>query len=240
MISHSLVALLGLASAVSAMPPRPRTLAADDVILLNNDGSSQIMKAAAYDALEAAAIAARAPSSSSSSHNLTSTPGVVRRGCAQSTEVQVTSDESFLNWDVAISPVVSGQGNSQATAGVSSGYEIANTLEVGSEITFGSDEIIGLSLGMNLDMTWSSSQESSLEFQVPDGKFGVIVSQPWVRRVQGNVFSGCTDSPAVSPFTADAYESQSYGSMNWVKGVIRLCSSDTYPIPFCNGNGQHS
>ncbi|KAL0930191.1 uncharacterized protein CTRU02_215011 [Colletotrichum truncatum] len=235
MLSHALVAVLGMTAAVVAAPPRPRTLAADDVIILRTDGTSQIMKAADYDALETAS-AAPAPLGS---HNLTSTPGIFRRGCAKSTEVQVTSDEEFLNWDVAISPVLSSKGNTQATVSVSTGYEIGNSLSIGHEISIGGDSVISASLNLDLDMSWSTSLESSLDFEVPDGKFGVIVSQPYVRRVQGNVLTGCTDSPTKASFMADSYESQAYGNLAWVKGVIRLCSSDTYPIPFCIGEGQH-
>ncbi|KAF6816912.1 hypothetical protein CMUS01_12182 [Colletotrichum musicola] len=235
MFSHAFVAVLGMAAAVAAAPPRPRMLAADDVILLRTDGTSQVMKAADYDALETASAAPV----SINSYNHTSTAGVFRRGCAESTEVQVTSEDEFLNWDVAISPVVSSQGNTQATASVSNGYEISNSLSIGHEISIGGDSVIGVSLSLDLDMSWSTSQENSLDFEVPDGKFGVIVSQPYVRRVQGNLLTGCTDSPTKTSFMADTYESQSYGNLAWVKGVIRLCSSDTYPIPFCIGEGQH-
>ncbi|WYZ42145.1 hypothetical protein EsH8_V_001040 [Colletotrichum jinshuiense] len=235
MVSSALFAVLGLAAAVVAAPPRPRMLAADDVILLNHDGTSQIMKAADYDALEAAAPAP----ASIASFNATSTPGLLRRGCAQSTEVQVTADDQFLNWDVAISPIVSSLGDSQATVGVSTGFEIGNSLTIGSEISVGGDAIIGMSLSMDLDISWSTSLEHSLDYEVPANMYGVIVSQPYVRRVQGNLLTGCTDSPTKTYFMADTYESQGYGGLSWVKGVIRLCSSETYPIPFCNGQGEH-
>ncbi|GKT90385.1 hypothetical protein CT0861_04423 [Colletotrichum tofieldiae] len=235
MVSSTLFAVLGLAAATFAAPNRPRMLSADDVILLNHDGTSRIMKAADYEALETAA-AAPIPITS---HNTTSTPGLVRRGCERSNEVQVTSDESFLNWDIAISPIASSLGDTAATLGVSNGFELGNSLAIGHEITIGGDSVIGVSLGLDLHMEWSTSQENTLEYEVPTNMYGVIVSQPYVRRVQGNLLSGCTDSPAKSPFMADTYESQSYGSLSWVKGVIRLCSSETYPIPFCIGQGQH-
>ncbi|GJC97940.1 hypothetical protein ColKHC_06766 [Colletotrichum higginsianum] len=239
MVSSNFLAALGLAAAALAAPNRPRMLSADDVILLGHDGTPRIMKAAAYEALETAAAAAPVSLSSyNTTTESTTTPALARRGCERSTEIQVTSDESFLNWDVAISPVASSRGNTAATIGVSAGFELGNSLAIGSEITIGND-VIGVSLGMDLDVSWSTSLETSLEYEVPDGLFGVIVSQPYVRRVAGNVLAGCTDSPFRTPFVADAYESQNYGGLSWVKGVIRLCSSETYPIPYCIGQGTH-
>ncbi|OHE90581.1 hypothetical protein CORC01_14128 [Colletotrichum orchidophilum] len=235
MIPSTLFSVIGLATAVIAAPPHRRTLAADDVILLGHDGTSRIIKASAYDALETATPLPE----QITSYNTTSTPGLLRRGCEQSTEVQVTSDEQFLNWDVAISPVASSSAGSSAIISISDGVKIKNTLKIGSQISFGGPKIISVSLNMNLDMSWSTSQENSLQFGVPANRYGVIVSQPSVRRVQGNVLTGCTDSPTRAPFVADTYESQGYGQLSWVKGVIRLCTSETYPIPFCIGEGEH-
>ncbi|KAJ0133684.1 hypothetical protein CTA2_2543, partial [Colletotrichum tanaceti] len=131
-------------------------------------------------------------------------PSLARRGCAESTEIQITSDESFLNWDVAISPIASSRGNSAATIGVSAGFELGNSLSVGSEMSIGIDAL-SVSLGTDLDVTWSTSTETSLEYEVPDGLHGVIVSQPYVRRVAGAVLAGCTDAPSHTPFVADTY-----------------------------------
>lgn len=153
MISSALFAVFGLAATVIAAPPRPRTLAADDVILLGHDGTSKIMKATKYNAIASATpIPAQI-----TSYNVTSTPHLTRRGCQQSTEVQVMSDEEFLNWDIAISPVASSLEGSSAGISVSNGVEISNSLAIGSEITIGGSDIISVSLGMNLDMSWSTS-----------------------------------------------------------------------------------
>ncbi|KAJ3946285.1 uncharacterized protein N0V96_004645 [Colletotrichum fioriniae] len=220
MIPSAFFAVLGLAATVLATPLRPRMLASDDIILLGHDGTSKIMKATDYDALETATpIPAQI-----TSYNVASTTGLTRRGCQQSTEVQVTSDEEFLNWDVAISPVASSLEGSSAGISVSNGVEISNSLAIGSEITIGGSDIIS---------------ENSLEFDVPANMYGVIVSQPFVRRVQGNLLTGCTDNPTKTTFMVDTYESQGYGQLSWVKGVIRLCTSKTYPIPYCIGEGQH-
>ncbi|KAH7120476.1 hypothetical protein EDB81DRAFT_700713 [Dactylonectria macrodidyma] len=232
MIPSVALAMFGLIS-MSRAATIPRTLSSDDIIVLGKDGTSQIMKAADFHALETRRAAPEAPRI----HNISDSV-LHRRGCEKSTEVQVTSDEEFLNWDIAISPVISSVGG-KGTVTVSSGYEVSNSVSVSSSFSISAAEILGLSLSIEVSESWSSSQEQSLTFEVPDGKHGVIVSQPYVRRVQGNVLDGCTDNWDKSTFISDSYESQTYGNLNWVKGLIRLCSSDSYPIPYCIGEGSH-
>ncbi|KAH7139767.1 hypothetical protein B0J13DRAFT_505054 [Dactylonectria estremocensis] len=233
MIPSVALATFGLIS-ISSAATIPRTLSSDDIIVLGKDGTSQIMKAAEFHALETRRAAPEAPRIWNVSDQV-----LHRRGCEKSTEVQILSDEEFLNWDIAISPVLSSVGG-KGTVTVSSGYEVSNSVSVSSTFSISAaEQILGLSLSIEVSESWSSSQEQSLTFEVPDGKHGVIVSQPYVRRVQGNVLDGCTDSWDKSTFTSDSYESQTYGNLNWVKGLIRLCSSETYPIPYCIGEGSH-
>lgn len=77
-------------------------------------------------------------------------------------------------------------------------------------------------------------------FSVPAGQWGVVVSNPYTRRLSGNVVSGCTDSPTTEEFSSDSYTSQSYGDLSWVTGPIRICNSSTYPVPYCVGTGTHT
>ncbi|WYZ33997.1 hypothetical protein EsH8_I_000273 [Colletotrichum jinshuiense] len=227
----SVLAATGLIGAAAAAPA-PVALNFDDVIVVGENGAHQIMKSAEYDALQARAALTTAPA-------IKDIEGVSRRGCAESTEVQVTSDSEFLNWDVAISPVLSSLGGS-ATVSVANGYSIANSVTVGSSVTGSFAEgVLGISLSVSYSETWTTTETQTLGFTVPDGQYGLVVSQPSVRRVTGNILSGCTDSPTKSEFTSDTYSSQSYGNLAWVKGVIRLCNSTTYPVPYCNGNGEH-
>ncbi|OLN96203.1 hypothetical protein CCHL11_03268 [Colletotrichum chlorophyti] len=229
----SVLAATGLLGAAVAAPrPAPVALNFDDVIVVGEDGSHQIMKSAEYDALQARAERSVAPA-------LEDVEGIARRGCAESTEIQVLSDEEFLNWDVAISPVLSSIGGS-ATVSVANGYSIANTVTVSSSISTTFAKIaLGVSLSVSYAQSWTTTETQTLGFTVPDGQYGLVVSQPNVRRVTGNILSGCTDSPTKSSFTSDTYSSQSYGNLNWVKGVIRLCNSTTYPVPYCIGQGEH-
>ncbi|EFQ27408.1 hypothetical protein CGRA01v4_04487 [Colletotrichum graminicola] len=222
--------LLGVA--VAAPAPSPVALNFDDVVVVGHDGTHQIMKSAEYDALQQSG-SALAPAPPLKIRD------VSRRDCAQSTEIQIMSDDEFLNWDVAISPVLSSNGGA-ATVSVSNGYSIANTVTVNAGITATIEKVIGLSLSVSYAQSWTTTETQTIGFSVPEGQFGVVVSQPSVRRVTGNVLSGCTDSPDKSSFVSDTYTSQSYGSLSWVKGVIRLCNSTTYPIPYCIGQGTHS
>ncbi|KAK1993305.1 hypothetical protein LX36DRAFT_673929 [Colletotrichum falcatum] len=227
----SVLAATGLLSvAVAAPAPSPVALNFDDVVVVGHDGTHQIMKTAEYDALQAGAALAPAPP--------LSLRDVSRRDCAKSTEVQIMSDEEFLNWDVAISPVLSASGGG-ATVSVANGYSIANTVTATAGISATVEKVIGLSLSVSYSQTWTTTETQTLGFTVPEGQFGVVVSQPSVRRVTGKVLSGCTDSPDASDFVSDTYTDQSYGSLSWVKGVIRLCNSTTYPVPFCIGEGEH-
>ena len=233
--SYTLLAL-GLASASHAAAVR-RSLAADEVVVLGVDGSTQIMQAAEFDALEARA-AAPAPVNLSS---ITSETSTLDRRCDWTREVQVLSDAQFLNWDVAMSPIVSSVGG-KGSVTVSSGSSISNSVSVGSSVSVSSlDQIFGLSLSVEISQSWSSSYEQSLTFEVPEGHHGLIVSQPYVRRVEGQVWQGCVDDLKKTPFTCDSYTDRKFGeSLNWVAGLIRLCSNTEYPIPYCIGEGSHS
>ncbi|KAK1982982.1 hypothetical protein LZ30DRAFT_589401 [Colletotrichum cereale] len=241
MVTSALLSLLGLtaAAAVFASPLQSRILAPDDVVLLNHDGSSQIMKAADYEALETAAAAPAPVSAPAPLHNVTSAPAIVRRDCDKSEEVQVMSNETFIDWDVAISPLVSSAGQTMAYVSISEGYKLTDHVRIGGRITLGGPKVIRVSLRKKLDMSWSTTQTNRFRYGLPPNMYGIVVSQPYVRRIQGNLLSGCPDSPASTPFEANTYESQSYGNLAWVKGVIRLCSNETYPIPYCIGEGQH-
>ncbi|KAM0284360.1 hypothetical protein ACHAO9_009285 [Fusarium lateritium] len=230
MIPSTFIALISLIS-VSQATATNKILSSDDVIVLKTDGTSQIMKAADLERLETApAIETR---------NIVK-KDLQRRDCQKSTEIQVLSEKEFLNWDVAMSPVISSLGGAKATVSVTNGFTIANSLKVGVGFSIPViKDILTSSLSIDYTQTWTSSQQQSLSFVVPDDHHGIIVSQPYVRRVQGRVLDGCTDEPDKSEFISDSYESQSYGDLQWVKGIIRLCTSKTYPIPYCNGEGNH-
>ncbi|KAI1630709.1 hypothetical protein F4809DRAFT_635666 [Biscogniauxia mediterranea] len=230
-----IAAVIGTVSAA----PKPAQLNYDDVILIGGDGTSAVMKEAEYAALvardnllqgPAPALPARSSSSSSEKN----------RRCDESNEIQVTSDTSFLNWDVAISPVVSAAGGG-ATVSIGRGYSLSNSISAsaGVDVTL-IENLLSMSMSLSYSETWTTEESQSFSYTVPDGQFGLVVSQPKVRRVVGNYISGCVDAPTKTAFTSDTYSSQSYGNLAWVEGVIRLCNSTTYPVPYCIGEGTHS
>lgn len=123
------VALLSLLGAAQALAP-PKILSFDDVIVPNEDGSSySVMKDYEYGIQKSK----REMLNKRAKHSPPSVPSAaaVEKRCDESTEVQVTSDTNFNNWDVAMSPVISNTGSSMATVAVSKGYEVGNSLSVG-------------------------------------------------------------------------------------------------------------
>lgn len=220
--------LLGLVSASNAAVTK-RSLSHDDVVLLGKDGVPHIMKAAEFDALETRPAA---PAPFKSSRRLR------RQDCDESSEVQVTSEEEFLNWDVAISPIVSAA-SGKAMVMVTSGHSLSNAITIGSSVKGSILDVIELALSVDYSRTWTTTEMQSLTFEVPAGQHGLVVSQPYVRRVQGNYLDGCNSDWKKTPFVSDVYESESHGDFQWVKGIIRLCNSTEYPIPYCMGEGSH-
>ena len=75
---------------------------------------------------------------------------------------------------------------------------------------------------------------------MPTGNYGIVVSEPWTRRIEGFVLAGGTDHPENVSFRSDSYTDKNYGDLAWVDGVIRLCMSPQYPVPYCIGDGRHT
>lgn len=101
------------------------------------------------------------------------------------------------------------------------------------------DEVFSASLSIGYTHTYTTTDTTTFSFNVPVGQYGVVISNPYVHRVAGNVLSGCTDSPTTDAFTHNTYTSQSFGDLSWVKGPITMCNSSSYPIPYCIGTGTH-
>ncbi|KAK2023435.1 hypothetical protein LX32DRAFT_644582 [Colletotrichum zoysiae] len=238
----SILAAAGLLAATTAAPtPESPTLEWDDVVLFMDDGSTKVMKADRWAEIERRAPLppvpegyTNKPEPAEPSSNLT------RRGCEWSAEAQILTDDTFVGPDIAVSPVVSSFG-AISDVSVASGYSVSNMIQVtvGAELTL-IEKVLSTSLSVSYAYTWTTTETTTLRFTMVANNYGLVVSQPSVRRVTGNMLSGCTDSPTVTPFISDTYEDQSYGHLSWVKGVIRLCNSTVYPVPFCSGEGTHA
>lgn len=101
------------------------------------------------------------------------------------------------------------------------------------------ESILTVSMSIDTTETWTTTDTLTYNFNVPNGQYGVVVSNPYTHRVAGNVLSGCTDSPASDGFTSDTFTTQQSNGLTWVKGPIHLCNSSSYPIPYCVGTGTH-
>ncbi|KAL1868891.1 hypothetical protein Daus18300_005727 [Diaporthe australafricana] len=230
----ALLSLLGAAQALVA----PRILTFDDVIVPNDDGSYSVMKDFEYGIQKSK----REMLNRRAKHS----PPTIRsaealdKRCDESTEVQVLTDVNFNNWDVAMSPVIANTGSSMATVAVTKGYSVSNSLSITESATYTIvPEVLTVSLSITVKTEWTTSDSQTFTYWVPSGQNGVVVSNPYVRRVTGNLVTGCSDAPSYEPFTSDSYTSQTYSEMSWVKGPIILCNSTAYPVPFCTGEGVH-
>lgn len=248
--SAAVLALVGLAAAAPAKQ-EPRMLSHDDVLLPRADGGYDVMKdwewtdierrmeKQARERAEEEKRAALAGETIPVGANVGYESRIERR-CDESTEVQVLTDTQFTNWDVAMSPVIGATGG-QATVAVTKGYSITNSITVGTGADYTVEkDIFKVSMSIDYSHSWTTSDTQTFTYFITPGQYGLVVSNPYTRRVTGNFVTGCTDSPSYEPFTSDSYEDQNYSGMTWVAGPIRLCNSTTYPIPYCVGTGTHN
>lgn len=243
MHSSGFLTVLALQAAciATATPLAPRTLNFDEVAVVGLDGKMAIMHENEYNQLKARHLAELKPATKASRNQLESSPPKLRkRDCEQSEETQILSDTSFTDADVAMSAIYGAQGGSTAIT-VAEGYSLAQKFKIvtGGTIKTAAKAVMKDAYNIDTDVTWTTTQESTLKFTVPEGQYGLVVSQPLVRRLEGTILSGCTDAPVEEAFTLDSYSSQSFGALSWVQGVIRLCNSTVYPVPYCSGEGSH-
>lgn len=249
--SAAVLALVGLAAAVPAKK-EPQILFHDDVILPRADGGFDVMKDWEWTDIERRMEkeqrerAVEEKRRSLAGENIPDGANVglyesnIQRRCDESTEVQVLTDSQFTNWDVAMSPVIGANGG-QATVAVTKGYSVTNTISVGTGADYTvQKEIFKVSMKIDYSYSWTTSDTQTFTYYLTPGQYGVVVSNPYTRRITGNFLSGCGDSPNYEAYTSDSYESQDYTGMSWVAGPIRLCNATSYPIPYCVGTGTHN
>lgn len=252
MLFTEILATFALTGLVSAAPQKqvPRILQHDDVILPRADGGFDVMKDWEWSHIELrmqreararemenkrAALAGEGISAGA--NNMM---GLAERGgCEQSQEVQILTDESFLDSDVAMSPVISA-GGGQVLVAISKGYSVADQLTVSKQIDLTLvASLLSASIQYSSGTTWTTTDTLTFTFYLSAGDYGLVVSNPLTRRLTGSVLTGCTDSPDVIGYTADSRSSQVFGDLSWVTGPIRLCNSTTYPVPNCIGSDWH-
>jgi hypothetical protein len=235
--------LLASSIACVSAAPAPVTVGVDDVILYGN-GRLSIMKRSEFTELEAARKSSTVPPKPghldanlityTGNQTVTSPPQLRKR---DETTIIVPGPKSrFLGWDVQMSQVVKG---APTSISVSSGYSISNTISVGvsSQLTLIKD-FLSVSMSVDYSQSWQSTQSQVFQVSVPEGKYGAFVSNPWTNRAQGNVWTGTIGGEGtLQAYQADSFEAKKFDTMEWVDGVISLCTGDEFPLKRCLGEG---
>ncbi|KAF2846448.1 hypothetical protein T440DRAFT_471890 [Plenodomus tracheiphilus IPT5] len=242
---HFIPAFIAVSTAaLIAASPAPITIGTDDIILHGN-GRYTIMKRSDLEELEAARNAAVVPPKpgqldhtlftlSGSETNISSDKLSKRGG---DTIIVPNPKSRFLGWDILMSAVVKGAPTNVA---VTSGHSISNSISVGVSAEFALiKDFLSASTSIDYGTTWESSQSQQFSADVPAGKFGAFVSNAWTNRESGNIWSGTIgESGDLTYYQADSFDdSENYGDLSWVDGVISLCTGDSLPLSRCLGEG---
>lgn len=226
----------------SAAPTSPINIGPDDVVLYGN-GRYSLMKRTDLAELQAArenGIVPPMPNYLDNTlyhgpENSTSDSSLPTKRFDSSTVIIKNPASRFLGWDILMSSVLKGP----SSIAVTSGYEISNSISVGTSATFTLvKDFLESSLSIDYTSSWTSSQSQQFTANVPEGKYGAFVSNPWTNRQSGNVFEGVIGSEgSLTYYQADSFESKSFDNLAWVDGVISLCTGDSFPMKRCLGDG---
>jgi len=162
-----------------------------------------------------------------------------RDDCDLTTAVITDKTQTFVDWDVQMSPVVIGSGAGMDVS-VMSGYTVSNAVSVsaGLDISLIKDKLGG-SLGIDYTRTWTTQTAVTVKGTVADGYSGVMITKPIKTRKSGRVLKGCLGSQTeAGTFSADSFEDGSYAGVKWVSGAITMCSKKEFPLSRCSGSGN--
>lgn len=162
---------------------------------------------------------------------------VEKRGC-QSRMLAVDHVKKFQQWDVAMSRVIHAAA-AQSTVILTDGFTLSNALSVSQSVAFEFvPDFFTSTTTVEYTRTWTTTATLGYSFPVPQGYWGIVVSNPQTTRHYGEVWQGCIGHmKMVSTYSGDSYEDHSYGGMSWVTGSITACTARKYPIPRCIGSG---
>ncbi|KAJ5175151.1 uncharacterized protein N7482_001028 [Penicillium canariense] len=212
-----------------------------DEVILYGEGRMEVVHESVYHALMAEQgltgkpEAPELPSTPYASHNGSD---LSARANCHTTAVVTDRSETFIDWDVQMSPVVIGAGTG-IDVYVSSGYSVSNTLEVtaGLDVTAIKDKL-GASLGIDYWRTWSTQTVVNIKGTVANGYSGVMITKPTTTRRYGRILTGCLGSQKqTGTFVADNHVDGSYAGVKWVQGAITMCMKKEYPLSRCEGGG---
>ncbi|KAG9187911.1 hypothetical protein G6011_05782 [Alternaria panax] len=236
-----LLALASSAALIAAAPaPAPISIGVDDVIL-HGKGRFTVMKRSDFEELEAARKSGVVPPKPAyldeNHYSGNDTESTDQKHVKRATSIIIPNPNSrFLGWDVQISQVTRG---APTTIAVASGYSISNTISVGTSSTLTLvKDFLQVSMSVDYSRTWQTTQTQTFTAEVPKDKYGAFVSNPWTTRASGNVWTGSIGGNGeLSYYQADSFESKQFGIMEWVDGVISLCTGDEFPLKRCLGGG---
>ncbi|KAJ4208583.1 hypothetical protein NW767_001691 [Fusarium falciforme] len=241
MLSSSFLGLV-LATTVSAAPFHglnstkwtPEHILQPEEVILYGEGRMEVVHESVYHSLIASdgisedipevPEAFPAPSHPFKAPKSSNDSSLSKRQCDLTTAVVTDRSETFVDWDVQMSPVIIGTGDG-ITVSVTSGYSVSNSVSVsgGADWTVVKDKL-GLSFGVDYSRTWTSSASINIAAKVADGYSGVMITKPIKTRKYGRVLKGCIGSQTESgTFSADSFEEKEYAGIKWVSGKIRCC-----------------
>ncbi|EEU35389.1 uncharacterized protein NECHADRAFT_100788 [Fusarium vanettenii 77-13-4] len=256
MLSSSFLGLV-LATTVSAAPFQglnstrwtPEHILQPDEVILYGEGRMEVVHESVYHSLIASdgisedipevPEAFPAPSHPFKAPKSSNDNSLSKRQCDLTTAVVTDRTQTFVDWDVQMSPVIIGTGDG-ITVSVTSGYSVSNSVSVsgGADWTVVKDKL-GLSFGVDYSRTWTSSASINIAAKVADGYSGVMITKPIKTRKYGRVLKGCIGSQTESgTFSADSFEEKEYAGIKWVSGAITLCSKKEFPLSRCTGSGN--
>ncbi|KAJ4253802.1 hypothetical protein NW762_010197 [Fusarium torreyae] len=130
-----------------------------------------------------------------------------RAECGPTTAVMTDRSQTFVDWDVQISPVIIGSGRG-ITIIATSGFSVANSVNVsaGGDLGVGKDKL-DFSFGVDYSHTWPSSALIKIGAIVEDGYSGCMITKPINTRKYGRIMKGCLGSQRqTGTFMADSFE----------------------------------
>lgn len=161
--------------------------------------------------------------------------------CSSTTSLVTDKTETFVDWDVQMSPVVIGAGDG-VDVSVSNGWSVSNsvTVSAGVDLKFIKDWV-GATFGVSYSRTWTTTTSLQYKVTIKAGEAGTWITRPWTTRRYGRTFRGCPGSlEQTGTWIADSHEDGSYDNAEWVSGFITACIK-TAPtdgkLTRCNGGG---
>ncbi|KAJ5742749.1 uncharacterized protein N7511_011150 [Penicillium nucicola] len=246
-------AMVVLATAVSAAPFVERSINSTNwtpehilqpgEIILYGEGRMEVVHESVYNELIASQALSEHPGDFTDAVETTSAHSTsklhTRDSCDLITAVITDRTQTFVDWDVQMSPVVIGTGNGMDVS-VSSGYTVGNSISVSVGLDLNLiKEKLGGSAGIDYTRTWSTQTVITVKGTVANGYSGVMITKPIKTRKSGRVLKGCLGSQTqTGTFSADSYEDGSYSGVKWVSGAITMCSKKEFPLSRCTGSGN--